>query len=182
MAVRGNGRRKSAANGASQEAAGSEINSRTGSKRSRAGLSESPGQSDNETTNEATSSGEPAGQPTPADSSAAASADAVRTQRTPPAEQVAVAAYYLAERRGFSGDQQVEDWLAAERALAAEFAGIGDDEAAARGAVEEDIQPDEVEKWAETLHVTPEQLRVAIQRVGPVSSEVRKFLQESQGR
>ena len=106
----------------------------------------------------------------------------VGQRHQPEAEHVAVAAYYLAERRGFTGDQQVDDWLAAERSLAAEYEGIGDNEAAARGAVEEDIQPDEVEDWARTLNVTPERLRVAIQRVGPVSSEVRKFLQDSAGK
>src|ERR1700712_5384725 len=91
----------------------------------------------------------------------------------PNSEQIAEAAYYLAERRGFSGDQHIEDWLSAEKSLAAESVGTGDDDIAARGLVEEDIQPDEVEQWAKTLNVTPEKLRVAIQRVGPVSSEVK---------
>jgi hypothetical protein len=47
-----------------------------------------------------------------------------------------------------------------------------------RGHPEEDIRPDEVHRWAEELNVSPEELRVAIERVGPVSSEVRKFLQQ----
>jgi hypothetical protein len=47
-----------------------------------------------------------------------------------------------------------------------------------RGHPEEDIRPDEVHRWAEELNVTPEELRTAIERVGPVSSEVRKFLEQ----
>ncbi|MDB5808664.1 MAG: hypothetical protein JWN94_786 [Betaproteobacteria bacterium] len=101
---------------------------------------------------------------------------------SPEREYIAVAAYYRAEQRGFTGDQQVDDWLAAEKALAAESAPKGDDDLKARGYVEEDIQPDEVEQWAERLQVSPERLRVAIQRVGPVSSEVEKFLQDPGGR
>lgn len=112
----------------------------------------------------------------PASDSPAAS-ESGQMARPDPAH-VAVAAYYLAERRGFDGDRQLEDWLAAERSLAAEYAGSGDDELSARGAVEEDIQPDEVEQWAQTFNVTPERLRVAIQRVGPASREVRKFLEQ----
>lgn len=92
-------------------------------------------------------------------------------------EQVAVAAYYLAARRGFSGDQHLQDWLSAEKSLAAETASAGDNDLAARGFVEEDIHPDEVVRWAKILNVKPERLRVAIQRVGPNSTEVRKFLQ-----
>jgi hypothetical protein len=100
-------------------------------------------------------------------------------KRNPNPEHVAVAAYYEAERRGFSGDRQVDDWLAAEKSLAAESVGTGDDDIAARGFVEEDIEPDQVEQWAKKFNVTPERLRVAIQRVGPVSSEVKNFLEGS---
>ncbi len=32
-------------------------------------------------------------------------------------DDIAVAAYYLAEARGFNGDSQLDDWLAAERSL-----------------------------------------------------------------
>jgi hypothetical protein len=46
-----------------------------------------------------------------------------------------------------------------------------------RGLPEEDIKPDEIHRWAEEFQVSPEELRVAIERVGPVSSEVRKFLE-----
>lgn len=98
------------------------------------------------------------------------------SKREANAEHVAVAAYYLAERRGFSGDQHIEDWLSAEKALAPESAGAGDSESAARGFVEEDIHPDEVTRWAEALKVTPERLRIALQRVGPSSLAVRQFL------
>jgi hypothetical protein len=49
-----------------------------------------------------------------------------------------------------------------------------------RGHPEEDIRPDEIHRWAEEFDVSPEELRLAIERVGPVSSEVKKFL--AQGR
>jgi hypothetical protein len=45
-----------------------------------------------------------------------------------------------------------------------------------RGHPEEDIHPDEIHQWAEEFGVSAEELRVAIERVGPVSIEVRKFL------
>lgn len=50
-----------------------------------------------------------------------------------------------------------------------------------RGQPEEDIKPDQIHQWAEELEVTPEALRLAIERVGPISSEVRKFLQQNSG-
>jgi hypothetical protein len=113
---------------------------------------------------------------------APASEPTAKASGKPEPEHIAVAAYYRAEQRGFAGDQQVDDWLSAEKALAAEGAAMGDDDLKARGVPVEDIQPDEVEQWAERLDVTPERLRVAIQRVGPVSSEVRRFLQDSGAR
>ena len=102
-----------------------------------------------------------------------------QTKNAPRTEEIAVAAYYIAERRGFAGDQQLDDWLSAERELGAPPS--GEDEKAARGLVEEDIAPDEIDQWAKILAVTPEELRVAIQRVGPASTAVRKFLQSSRG-
>src|SRR4051812_34072867 len=54
---------------------------------------------------------------TPASAPAADSSDRQR---------IAVAAYYRAQERGFTGDQQIDDWLAAERSLAAESALDGD--------------------------------------------------------
>jgi hypothetical protein len=47
-----------------------------------------------------------------------------------------------------------------------------------RGLPEEDIKPDKIHQWAEELDVSPEELRAAIERVGPISSEVRKFLRD----
>jgi len=105
-----------------------------------------------------------------------------QTKTTPRTEDVAVAAYYIAERRGFAGDQQLDDWLSAEQELGSQPPTAGDDEIAARGLVEEDIAPDEIDRWAETFDVTLERLRVAIQRVGPSSKAVRTFLQSSRGK
>src|SRR5258707_210819 len=67
-----------------------------------------------------------------------------QTKNQPPTEDVAVAAYYIAERRGFAGDQQLDDWLSAERELGSKSPVPGEDEIAARGLVEEDIAPDEI--------------------------------------
>ncbi len=49
-----------------------------------------------------------------------------------------------------------------------------------RGHPEEDIRPDEIHRWADEFGVSAEELRLAIERVGPVSSEVRKFLRPTQ--
>jgi hypothetical protein len=46
-----------------------------------------------------------------------------------------------------------------------------------RGHPEEDIHPDEIHRWAREFGVSAEELRIAIERVGPVSSEVKKFLE-----
>ncbi len=37
-----------------------------------------------------------------------------------------------------------------------------------RGQPEEDIKPDQIHQWAAELEVTPEELRLAIERVGPI--------------
>ncbi len=41
----------------------------------------------------------------------------------------------------------------------------------------ERIEPDEVKQWAAKLNVTPRRLREAVRRVGPVVSDVRRFLE-----
>src|ERR1051325_5204394 len=72
-------------------------------------------------------------------------------QSGPSHEEVAIAAYYRAEKRGFGGDRQLEDWLEAERELLAKSAdGPARDELAARDHVEEDIKADQIDKWAQT--------------------------------
>jgi hypothetical protein len=104
--------------------------------------------------------------------------DQGQAKNGPRTEDIAVAAYYIAERRGFAGDQHVDDWLSAERELGSAPTGTGGDEIAARGLVVEDIEPDQVVQWANKLNVTPQELRVAIQRVGPSSKAVRQFLHQ----
>jgi hypothetical protein len=94
-------------------------------------------------------------------------------------QDIATAAYYIAERRGFEGGLHVEDWLEAERGLGARHEGSERDELAAREHVEEDIKPDEIQRWAEELHVSPKNLRIAIHQVGPNSTSVKQFLQSS---
>ena len=85
---------------------------------------------------------------------------------------VETAAYYIAERRGFVGDMQFEDWLEDERLVKAQE-NMGQ---SGRNHVEEDIKPEDIQRWAEALMVRPEELRVAIQRVGPNSTKVKEFL------
>ena len=137
----------------------------------------------------------------PADESGTAGDDERR-------DRIAVAAYYNAERRGFQPGGEEEDWLEAERQLdgrssekgpkgeasADAMAGRGqaDTEAAVPPAVTgrpdfpdleqtgvEHIEPDEVAKWARRLKVPAPKLREAIQRVGPVVSDVKQFLADS---
>jgi hypothetical protein len=118
-------------------------------------------------------------------------------------ERIAVAAYYNAERRGFGSSGEVDDWLEAERQIddrASEKGTRG--EAAAqqpdggagpsvtspgndadrpdfpdldRAGIPH-VEPDEVDKWARRLKVPAPRLREAMQRVGPVISDIKRFL------
>ena len=105
--------------------------------------------------------------------------DRVGTQSRPESvrrERIAVAAYYNAERRGFSGNAELDDWLDAEKAID----GATPDDAAAQldpGADSSDlIYPEDIDEWAERLDVTREQLRVAIRQVGSRFDDVARFL------
>jgi hypothetical protein len=91
-------------------------------------------------------------------------------------ERIAVAAYYIAERRGFAGNNELDDWLDAEKSIE----GISAADAAAQldpGAdASEVIYPEDIDEWAERLDVTREQLRVAIRQVGSKVDDVARFL------
>ena len=91
-------------------------------------------------------------------------------------DRIAVAAYYNAERRGFEGNSELDDWLDAEKSID----GISAADAAAQlnpGAdASEVIYPEDIDEWAERLDVTREQLRVAIRQVGSKVDEVARFL------
>ena len=120
-------------------------------------------------------------------------------------EEIAVAAYYKAERRGFEAGGEVDDWLEAERQIdgqgtekgpRGEAAAQQPDEVASssRSAVDmesvadrpdypdlnqtdtEHVEPDEVGKWARRLKVPAPKLREAMQRVGPVVRDIKRFL------
>ena len=91
-------------------------------------------------------------------------------------DRIAVAAYYNAERRGFEGNSELDDWLDAEKSID----GISAADAAAQlnpGAdASEVIYPEDIDEWAERLDVTREQLRVAIRQVGSKVDDVARFL------
>jgi len=91
-------------------------------------------------------------------------------------ERIAVAAYYNAERRGFEGNNELDDWLDAEKSID----GVSAADAAAQlnpGAdASEVIYPEDIDEWAERLDVTREQLRVAIRQVGTKVDDVARFL------
>ena len=89
-------------------------------------------------------------------------------------ERIAVAAYYNAERRGFSGNAELDDWLDAEKTID----GATPDDAAAQLDTDPGdlIYPEDIDKWAERLDVTREQLRVAIRQVGSRVDDVARFL------
>lgn len=122
-------------------------------------------------------------------------------------EHIATAAYYNAERRGFREGNEVDDWLEAEKQIDGRLTakgqrgeasstqpGTGDDmqgnkapAAAVTGdrpdfpdlasAGIEQIEPDAVSRWAERLKVPAPRLREAIKRVGPVVTDVKRFLE-----
>jgi hypothetical protein len=119
-------------------------------------------------------------------------------------ERISVAAYYNAERRGFDPGGERDDWLEAERQVdgrgpekgataEASLRQSGEARDGAAGAARPDfpdlneagiehIEPDEVQKWARRLKVPAPRLREAIQRVGPVVSDVKQFLENSDAR
>ena len=94
--------------------------------------------------------------------------------------QIALAAYYRAERRGFGGNGEVDDWLQAEREI--------DRAAALHSAMSppadvagdrELIETDRLAAWARKLKVSAPRLREAIERVGPSVSVVTQYLESS---
>jgi hypothetical protein len=109
--------------------------------------------------------------------------------------RIAEAAYYNAERRGFQGGYETEDWLEAERQVDSHAAGKGIQAEASRMAEGADdvsapnirqerqpdaadgiIEPDQLKQWARDLNVTAARLREAIKTVGPRVEDVRQFL------
>ena len=109
--------------------------------------------------------------------------------------RIAELAYLNAERRGFQGGSEEEDWLEAERQIDSQAAGGGIQAEASRmaegaddvtapaieqerqpGAGEGTIEPDQVKEWAKTLNVSAPRLREAIKNVGPKVDDVKQFL------
>lgn len=126
-------------------------------------------------------------------------------------DRIAVAAYYNAERRGFQDGGEMDDWLQAEREVDGRASKKGPKGEVSAGAVArrgqpdseaavprnltgrpdfpdldqagvEHIEPDQVAKWARRLNVPAPKLREAIQRVGPVVSDVKQFLENPPAR
>jgi hypothetical protein len=60
-----------------------------------------------------------ASRPSPDSASASSRSDVVDVDSSASHEQLAVAAYYCAARRGFAPGHELDDWLEAESALAA---------------------------------------------------------------
>ena len=109
--------------------------------------------------------------------------------------RIAERAYYNAERRGFQGGTEEEDWLEAERQIDSEAAAGGIQSEASRmadgaddvsaPAIEQErtadggdgiIEPDRVKEWAKALNVSAPKLREAIKTVGPKVDDVKQFL------
>jgi hypothetical protein len=112
-------------------------------------------------------------------------------------EHISVAAYYNAEKRGFSGDGQLEDWLEAEKQVGNYYTGgtannreqqpiqqIIDqpearlDDADARSDPAEVIDPSDIKRWAKDLGISAPTLREAINRVGAKVEDVKRFLSD----
>ncbi len=111
-----------------------------------------------------------------------------KPKRNVPPEQIALAAYYNAERRGFAGNQDVNDWLDAERVLQLQLHDrVENSQEAASSTIAqedlrakpEDLPPDKVTEYAKKLEVSAESVRAAVQRVGPNTSEVQEYLYEN---
>lgn len=115
-------------------------------------------------------------------------------------EHISVAAYYNAEKRGFSGDeqQQLEDWLQAEKLIGNYYSGGTSnnrdqpsiqqiinqtdarlDDVDARSDNAQIIDPSDIKRWAKELGVSAAVLREAINRVGGKVDDVKNFLADS---
>ena len=113
--------------------------------------------------------------------------------------KIAIAAYHKAERRGFDGNRALDDWLDAEKEIDSQARGGGVQHEASQlaegpsdvaptavretprdPAEGERIEPDQVRTWARKLKVPAERLRDAIQRAGPLVSDVKRFLETPQ--
>ena len=94
--------------------------------------------------------------------------------------KIALAAYYRAERRGFGGNGEVDDWLQAEQEIdraAALHSAMSQPDDSARD--RQLIEADRIAAWAKKLKVSTPRLREAIERVGPSVSVVKRYLQSS---
>lgn len=115
-------------------------------------------------------------------------------------EHIAIAAYYNAEKRGFSGDeqQQLNDWFEAEKQIGNYYSGGSAtnrdqpsvqqiinqteatlDDADARSDHSEIIDPSDIKRWAKELGVSAPTLREAINRVGAKVEDVKNFLSDA---
>ncbi|MEO8165239.1 MAG: DUF2934 domain-containing protein [Betaproteobacteria bacterium] len=111
--------------------------------------------------------------------------------------RIAQRAYSHAQRRGFQGDGQLEDWLRAEREIDHESHSVGKKQVASmnndsisadaiaretmyetpRDGGAEHIEPDQMKDWAQRLGVPANRLREVIQRVGSMVRDVRQSLE-----
>lgn len=110
--------------------------------------------------------------------------------------KISIAAYHKAERRGFDGNRELDDWLDAEKEIDTQARGGGIQHEASKLAEGpsdvsapamreaphepsegERIEPDQVKTWAKRLNVPAEHLRAAIQRAGPLVTDVKRLLE-----
>ncbi len=102
-------------------------------------------------------------------------------------DRIALAAYYNAERRGFQGDRELDDWLEAERQVGGSlqedqipiFQALAESDLVINSGDPRDheiITPDAVKQWGKELGVPVATLRVAIKRVGARVDDVKDFL------
>lgn len=114
-------------------------------------------------------------------------------------EHIATAAYYNAERRGFTPGGELDDWLLAERDADSPQSQLRDNGSAGAGlsqsvsrssspeqtmpllqgehpSREEAVAPDDLRLWADRLGIDAETLRTAISKVGPRAEDVKGYL------
>ena len=90
-------------------------------------------------------------------------------------ERITMAAYYNAERRGFDGNHDLDDWLDAEKSIDGVSAAAVAAQLDPGADASEVIYPEDIDEWAERLDVTREQLRVTIRQVGSKVDDVARF-------
>lgn len=89
----------------------------------------------------------------------------------PSHDDISRTAYAIAESRGFGQGQELDDWFEVERLLGAgnKTEGLND--------LDEDLAPQDIVGFAESLGISAEKLRYLIEKIGPNRAAIKMALE-----